>query len=198
MLEHRTNRRNNREEVCEHCGNNADQQPRRNRRRNDNEHQLQKYWRPSVAVIYLITVVFDFIAMPLYIEGTNRRDIDYALIDKINSLKEPATQIEIARKLEVSKRTWEPLTLLGGGLFHLAFGSILTGAAVTRGLEKQNLAKLQWEQQRDYNYNRYGNGGSLHPHQQPNYRNRYNTGAEGQDPPAGPRVGNPIGPPTVP
>jgi hypothetical protein len=45
------------------------------------------------------------------------------------------TQPEFIRTI-LAPRTWTPLTLQGGGLFHLSFGAILTGAAYTRGLEK--------------------------------------------------------------
>lgn len=105
------------------------------------ESRLQKLWRPSVAVVYLITVIFDFIIMPVYVENTNKITIDYALLDRINKLEQAQTQTEIARKMDVAKRTWKPLTLEGGGLFHVAFGSILTGAAITRGLEKTAQAR---------------------------------------------------------
>jgi hypothetical protein len=102
------------------------------------ETKLQRLWRPSVAVVYLLTVIFDFILMPVYIEATNRVTIDYELIDRLDSLQNPNLQIEIARKMDVAKRVWAPLTLQGGGLLHLAFGSILTGAAITRGMEKKS------------------------------------------------------------
>lgn len=106
------------------------------------ETRLQKLWRPSVAVVYLLTVIFDFIIMPIYVETTNKVTIDYVLLDKINQLEQPNTQIEIARKMDVAKRVWKPLTLEGGGLFHIAFGSILTGAAITRGLEKKSAVEV--------------------------------------------------------
>lgn len=55
----------------------------------------------------------------------------------INQIKElpVETQAEFIRTI-LAPREWTPLTLQGGGLFHLSFGAILTGAAYTRGLEK--------------------------------------------------------------
>ena len=106
------------------------------------ETNLQKLWRPSVAVVYLITVIFDFIIMPIYVESTNRVTIDYVLLEEINKMTQANTQIEIARKMDVAKRVWRPLTLEGGGLLHVAFGSILTGAAITRGMEKKTAVEL--------------------------------------------------------
>jgi hypothetical protein len=44
----------------------------------------------------------------------------------INSTKEPMVQMELMKKLTGQH---EPFTLLGGGLFHLAFGAILTGSS---------------------------------------------------------------------
>ena len=45
----------------------------------------------------------------------------------INSTKEPMVQMELMKKLTGQH---EPFTLLGGGLFHLAFGAILTGSSL--------------------------------------------------------------------
>ena len=44
----------------------------------------------------------------------------------INSTEEPMVQMELMKKLTGQHN---PFTLMGGGLFHLAFGAILTGSA---------------------------------------------------------------------
>jgi hypothetical protein len=44
----------------------------------------------------------------------------------INSTTEPMVQMELMKKLTGQH---QPFTLMGGGLFHLAFGAILTGSA---------------------------------------------------------------------
>lgn len=75
------------------------------------EHFLQKYWRPLTAVQYLIICMFDFMAAPIFLAIYSAiRDIPYIV--------------------------WHPLTLEGGGLYHVAMGAILGVSAWTRGQEK--------------------------------------------------------------
>ena len=57
--------------------------------------------------------------------GLNRPDISEFMYI-INATSEPMFQMELMKKLTGQH---EPFTLLGGGLFHLAFGAILTGSA---------------------------------------------------------------------
>ena len=57
--------------------------------------------------------------------GLNRPDIS-VFMDIINSTQEPLVQMELMKKLTGQH---SPFTLQGGGLFHLAFGAILTGSA---------------------------------------------------------------------
>jgi hypothetical protein len=49
---------------------------------------------------------------------------------------DPAAQIQALSTLR-AERAWSPLTLIGNGMFHLAFGAIIAGAAITRGYEKR-------------------------------------------------------------
>jgi hypothetical protein len=51
-------------------------------------------------------------------------------MDIINATSEPMVQMELMKKLTGQH---SPFTLMGGGLFHLAFGAILTGSAVGMG-----------------------------------------------------------------
>jgi len=44
----------------------------------------------------------------------------------INATSEPMVQMELMKKLTAQH---SPFTLMGGGIFHLAFGAILTGSA---------------------------------------------------------------------
>ena len=48
-------------------------------------------------------------------------------MDIINSTDEVLVQLELMKKLTGQH---SPFTLMGGGLFHLAFGAILTGSAL--------------------------------------------------------------------
>lgn len=103
------------------------------------EQTWKEAWRPMVAYVYLAICVLDFAAMPIIIEMTNKRTIDRDTIELLAKL-DPAAQAAAINKLSLGDRGWEPVTLGAGGLFHLAFGAILTGAALTRGAEKK--AKL--------------------------------------------------------
>ena len=47
----------------------------------------------------------------------------------------------LALASEVRKEDWRPVTMHGGGLFHISFGAILTGAAVVRGFERREIVK---------------------------------------------------------
>jgi len=58
------------------------------------------YWRPAAAWTYLVICVFDFLMAPIFMGW-------YAIFTKSAYIM------------------WAPLTLQGGGLFHLAFGAIL-------------------------------------------------------------------------
>ena len=69
-------------------------------------------WRPLMAVTYMATIWFDFILGPI--------------IFNILQYMNPGQAVT----------TWTPLTLQGGGLYHLAMGGILGIAAYTRGKEK--------------------------------------------------------------
>jgi hypothetical protein len=48
-------------------------------------------------------------------------------MDIINATEDTLVQMELMKKLTGQH---SPFTLMGGGLFHLAFGAILTGSAV--------------------------------------------------------------------
>lgn len=70
-------------------------------------------WRPLMAVTYMATIWFDFIVGPIL----------FNILQYMN----PGQAIS----------TWTPLTLQGGGLYHLSMGAILGIAAWTRGKEKE-------------------------------------------------------------
>lgn len=81
------------------------------------EHWMQKYWRPMMAILYMLICAFDFIvapfltmAMPVFLKSLGATTINY-------------TQ-------------WTSLTLSNGGLIHLAFGAILGISAWGRTQEK--------------------------------------------------------------
>lgn len=77
------------------------------------EHWAKAYWRPSMAWLYMIICLCDFVIFP----------VTWAIINA--STGQPVTQ-------------WKPITLEGAGLIHLAFGAILGVTAYGRSKEKLN------------------------------------------------------------
>ena len=88
---------------------------------------LQKYWRPMMAVTYMVIVIFDFIIGPIF--WTTMHAI-YTTTGDIGS-------------------QWTPLTLVAGGVFHAAMGAILGISAYTRGQEKINRLVYGSQEQED-------------------------------------------------
>jgi hypothetical protein len=82
-------------------------------------------WRWAALSIYLLICFYDFMFVPIWY-GLNRPDIT-ALMLVIDSTEEVLVQMELMKTLTSQHN---PFTLMGGGLFHLAFGAILTGSAV--------------------------------------------------------------------
>jgi hypothetical protein len=87
------------------------------------EHWIKDFWRPAMAVQYLVVCVFDFLVFPI---------INFGL-----------ASLEL-----VAYRDWHPLTLQGGGLYHLSMGAVVGVTAWQRTNEK--IASMNY----------YGNGNS--------------------------------------
>lgn len=100
------------------------------------ENRIKKYWRPVAAYVYLAICLFDFVAGPVFMEMRNSR-VNVEAFAQIQQIEDKEVQLAALAKLDLGRSTWQPLTLLGGGLFHLSFGGILGIAAWTRGQEKQ-------------------------------------------------------------
>jgi len=96
----------------------------------------QKTWLPFAAAAYILICLFDFMIMPVYVAAHNSRVESrvFALLEG----KDAASFADGLVKSNQATRQWNPLTLLGGGMFHLAFGALLTGGAVTRGIAKKS------------------------------------------------------------
>ncbi len=75
------------------------------------EDWMNSKWRPMMGWIYMITCITDFILFPVL----------WSVLQA--SLKQPITP-------------WNPITLQGAGLFHLAMGAIIGVAAYGRTQEK--------------------------------------------------------------
>ena len=75
------------------------------------EDWMQKRWRPAMGWMYMLVCMMDMVIFPVL----------WSMLQAY--LKQPVTQ-------------WNPLTLQGAGLFHLAMGAVLGIAAFGRTQEK--------------------------------------------------------------
>lgn len=79
------------------------------------ESWLQKKWRPMMALMYMCVCASDFILFPIM----------FTIV-----------QFWETQAVNDAFRQWAPLTLQGGGLFHMAMGAVLGITAWSRGQEK--------------------------------------------------------------
>tara|TARA_B100000809_G_scaffold247881_1_gene277392 strand:+ start:650 stop:940 length:291 start_codon:yes stop_codon:yes gene_type:complete len=86
-------------------------------------------WRWAALSVYLLICFYDFLFVPIWY-GLNRPDIS-ELMKIVNETEDTLVRLDLLKTLTAQHN---PFTLMGGGLFHLAFGAILTGSAV--GLNK--------------------------------------------------------------
>lgn len=93
------------------------------------EDWMNRKWRPLMGYTYMITCITDFIIFPIL----------WSILQAY---------------LKKDAGPWVPLTLQGGGLFHLAMGAVLGVAAWSRGREKLTAAN---------NYTPYPNNYTSYP-----------------------------------
>ena len=79
------------------------------------EDWMQKKWRPMMALMYMTVCAFDFIVFPIMFT---------------------VVQFWETQAANDAFRQWQPLTLSGAGLFHMAMGAVLGITAWSRGQEK--------------------------------------------------------------
>jgi hypothetical protein len=79
------------------------------------ESWMKCYWRPAMGWLYLVVCAFDFILFPIMWTAVQFWEQDIA---------------------NDAFRQWNPLTLQGAGLFHMAMGAVLGIAAWGRTQEK--------------------------------------------------------------
>ena len=99
------------------------------------EHGFKRFWRPLAAYVYIMICIFDFMGAPIWLEHANQT-VNVAAFEQIAQFEDKDVQMKLIENMELGNRTWNPLTLMGGAFFHLAFGGILGVAAFTRGKEK--------------------------------------------------------------
>lgn len=104
------------------------------------ESWYKQIWQPAAFFIYLLICVFDFFLMPAIYEARKPKIED--MINLTLKYQEPSSQVQALTTLIRNQNSWTPITLEGGGLFHMAFGAILTGAAITRGMERTERVRM--------------------------------------------------------
>jgi len=80
--------------------------------KNTNEDWINKKWRPAMGWIYMLTCTFDFVIFPIL----------WSILQTVQGG-------------QVTSQ-WQPLTLQGAGLYHIAMGAVLGIAAYGRTKEK--------------------------------------------------------------
>lgn len=80
--------------------------------KNTNEDWINKKWRPAMGWLYMGTCTFDFVIFPIL-----------------------WSMLQAAQGGQVTSQ-WQPLTLQGAGLYHIAMGAVLGIAAYGRTKEK--------------------------------------------------------------
>jgi hypothetical protein len=86
--------------------------PKKTLSETENEHWMNSKWRPMMGWMYMVVCSFDFVIAPI-------------LWSLLQSLSQGSVQTQ-----------WQPLTLQGAGLFHIAMGAVLGIAAYGRTQEK--------------------------------------------------------------
>jgi len=81
-------------------------------------------WQRLAAYVYVVICVFDFMIVPMWF-GLVRTEVPFSVEDLLKF--DPSVQI---RMIEAYTFQHDPFTLKGGGLFHLAFGALLTGSTI--------------------------------------------------------------------
>ena len=81
----------------------------------EQESWLQKKWRPLMALQYMIVCLSDFVIFPIM----------FTIV-----------QFWETQAANDAFRQWVPITLQGGGLYHMAMGAVLGITAWSRGQEK--------------------------------------------------------------
>lgn len=90
-------------------------EPGENLVKNTNNSWINNRWRPAMGWMYMVVCIFDFILFPIL----------WSIIQFWEVMPE-----------NDAFRQWNPLTLQGAGLFHMAMGAVLGITAYGRSKEK--------------------------------------------------------------
>jgi hypothetical protein len=96
------------------------------------ENWIKTYWRPAMGWQYFVICMFDFLIAPIL-------NAIYFTMYKSTTFQQ-----------------WDPLTLKGAGLYHIAMGAIIGVTAWSRGQEKINgyVSNRTYETKPQENYRR--------------------------------------------
>lgn len=137
----------------------------------------QQVWLPFAAGTYIVICIFDFMVMPIYVAAHNSR-IEARVFNELQG-KDVATFATTLSQTAQATKQWNPLTLLGAGMFHLAFGALLTGGAVTRGMTKKSEVEGYYRYgaagYEDTEYDHYGENSAYRPNRPGMYNGGRNT-----------------------
>ena len=90
--------------------------------------QYDEGWKSIMAIVYALICVMDFILIPIGLNAMRKEVLDEGTKTLLNGL-DPVSQVEFIKAIY---RQYTPLTLQGNGVFHLSFGAILTGSAISK------------------------------------------------------------------
>jgi len=95
--------------------------------------QQDEGWKSILALAYAVICLFDFIVAPVMWNINRVHALEMANVIALNPMLHSDIAIEMLKSLY---RTHIPYTLQGAGMFHLAFGALLTGSAISKFREK--------------------------------------------------------------
>lgn len=90
--------------------------------------QKEEGWKSIMAIVYALICIMDFILIPIGLNAMRQEVLSEGMKTVLNGL-DPVSQVEFIKSIY---RQYTPLTLQGNGLFHVAFGAILTGSAISK------------------------------------------------------------------
>jgi len=85
-------------------------------------------WKAVLAAVYAVICVVDFVIMPMTSGAFKAQGVKDFIVNHLREY-DPAVQLQI---LQIISREYLPFTLQGSGVFHLAFGALLTGSALSK------------------------------------------------------------------
>ena len=90
--------------------------------------QKEEGWKTVLAVVYAVICLVDFFIMPMAITAFKGHGLQDFIVNDLRKY-DPSIQLQL---LQAISKDYSPFTLQGSGLFHLAFGALLTGSALSR------------------------------------------------------------------